>query len=208
MTENTKERKPTLVLGGSGKTGRRVVERLRARGLPVRVGWSLSFDDNPEPEVRHWSDSGFLTEFEGEIFAQFADIHLPISSRDWLRMSVVRSPLETCSARIPRLVSGLVPLELSGPMQPADPDRFARDLAAAISSLMADPARREAMGRAGRRRAIERFSWASIAAQTAVPPEPPIRSPSSRAILRAVMNESLSVTVTHWSTIDWSNVFG
>jgi uncharacterized protein YbjT (DUF2867 family) len=29
---------PTLVLGGTGKTGRRVVERLKARGLPVRVG--------------------------------------------------------------------------------------------------------------------------------------------------------------------------
>jgi uncharacterized protein YbjT (DUF2867 family) len=29
---------PTLVLGGTGKTGRRVVERLTARGLPVRVG--------------------------------------------------------------------------------------------------------------------------------------------------------------------------
>jgi len=28
----------TLVLGGSGKTGRRVVDRLRVRGLPVRVG--------------------------------------------------------------------------------------------------------------------------------------------------------------------------
>ncbi len=28
----------TLVLGGTGKTGRRVVERLAARGLPVRVG--------------------------------------------------------------------------------------------------------------------------------------------------------------------------
>jgi uncharacterized protein YbjT (DUF2867 family) len=28
----------TLVLGGTGKTGSRVVERLRARGLPVRVG--------------------------------------------------------------------------------------------------------------------------------------------------------------------------
>jgi uncharacterized protein YbjT (DUF2867 family) len=37
MNDNT-TRKPTLVLGGSGKTGRRVVERLRARGLPVRVG--------------------------------------------------------------------------------------------------------------------------------------------------------------------------
>ena len=30
--------KTTLVLGGTGKTGRRVVERLTARGLPVRVG--------------------------------------------------------------------------------------------------------------------------------------------------------------------------
>jgi len=30
--------KDTLVLGGTGKTGRRVVERLRARGLPTRVG--------------------------------------------------------------------------------------------------------------------------------------------------------------------------
>jgi uncharacterized protein YbjT (DUF2867 family) len=28
----------TLVLGGTGKTGRRVVERLRARGWPVRIG--------------------------------------------------------------------------------------------------------------------------------------------------------------------------
>src|SRR5918997_150715 len=30
--------RPTLVLGGTGKTGRRVAERLAARGLPVRVG--------------------------------------------------------------------------------------------------------------------------------------------------------------------------
>ena len=37
-TENAREMKTTLVLGGTGKTGRRVVERLAARGLPVRVG--------------------------------------------------------------------------------------------------------------------------------------------------------------------------
>ena len=37
-TEHTHERKPILVLGAHGKTGRRVVERLRARGLPTRVG--------------------------------------------------------------------------------------------------------------------------------------------------------------------------
>jgi uncharacterized protein YbjT (DUF2867 family) len=35
---NDMQRQPTLVLGGTGKTGRRVVERLAARGLPVRVG--------------------------------------------------------------------------------------------------------------------------------------------------------------------------
>ena len=37
-TENTQETKTTLVLGGTGKTGRRVVERLRTLGLPARVG--------------------------------------------------------------------------------------------------------------------------------------------------------------------------
>jgi uncharacterized protein YbjT (DUF2867 family) len=38
MTEQPQHPKPTLVLGGTGKTGRRVAERLEARGLPVRIG--------------------------------------------------------------------------------------------------------------------------------------------------------------------------
>lgn len=37
MTTQTQDT-TTLVLGGTGKTGRRIVERLRQRGLPVRVG--------------------------------------------------------------------------------------------------------------------------------------------------------------------------
>jgi uncharacterized protein YbjT (DUF2867 family) len=37
MNDNTRQ-EPTLVLGGTGKVGRRVVERLSARGLPVRIG--------------------------------------------------------------------------------------------------------------------------------------------------------------------------
>ena len=37
MTMSTTQQ-PILVLGGTGKTGRRVVERLEARGLPVRIG--------------------------------------------------------------------------------------------------------------------------------------------------------------------------
>ncbi|HEX4084315.1 MAG TPA: glycogen synthase [Chthoniobacteraceae bacterium] len=62
----------------------------------------------------------------------------------------------------------LVPLEQlkESPFEPVNPDRFARDLAAKINLLMADPALRERMGKAGRRRAQELFSWNAIAAQT------------------------------------------
>jgi uncharacterized protein YbjT (DUF2867 family) len=38
MTTNTQEKRTPLVLGGTGKTGRRVVERLSARGVPRRIG--------------------------------------------------------------------------------------------------------------------------------------------------------------------------
>ena len=59
----------------------------------------------------------------------------------------------------------LVPVELSPdePMTPVDADRFARDLAGAINSLVADPELRTRMGAAGRRRAVEVFSWPAIA---------------------------------------------
>jgi uncharacterized protein YbjT (DUF2867 family) len=45
MTRQTDSRKPTLVLGGTGKTGRRVVDRLTARGIATRVG--SRFGDPP-----------------------------------------------------------------------------------------------------------------------------------------------------------------
>jgi uncharacterized protein YbjT (DUF2867 family) len=35
---NTQQMQPTLVLGANGKTGRRVAQRLRAQGIPVRAG--------------------------------------------------------------------------------------------------------------------------------------------------------------------------
>ena len=59
-----------------------------------------------------------------------------------------------------------VELQLEDPMSPIDPDRFELNLAGAINALMADPAAREAMGRAGRRRAVDRFGWDAIAAAT------------------------------------------
>ncbi len=62
----------------------------------------------------------------------------------------------------------LVPLEQmsESPFEPTNPDKYARDLAARINELMADSARREAFGKAGRKRAIEKFSWSAIAKQT------------------------------------------
>ncbi len=50
---------------------------------------------------------------------------------------------------------------------PADPEAFADGLAEAIGTLLADPERAAEMGRAGRRRALEHFSWASTADRTA-----------------------------------------
>jgi alpha-maltose-1-phosphate synthase len=62
----------------------------------------------------------------------------------------------------------LVPLEQmqESPFEAIDPERFARDLAAGINQLMADAELRERLGRAGRKRAEEKFSWGAIAAET------------------------------------------
>lgn len=62
----------------------------------------------------------------------------------------------------------LVPLEQmkESPFEATDPERFASDLAAAINRLMADPALRARFARAGRQRALEKFSWTAIAQQT------------------------------------------
>ena len=62
----------------------------------------------------------------------------------------------------------LVPLEQmkSSPFEPVNPDKFSRDLAEKINQLMADKSLREKFGTAGRKRAVEKFSWAAIAAET------------------------------------------
>jgi len=49
---------------------------------------------------------------------------------------------------------------------PIDPERFAQDLAAALSQLLQDPEKCRRFGDAGRRRVEEIFSWTSIARQT------------------------------------------
>jgi len=63
----------------------------------------------------------------------------------------------------------LVPLEQAGgtSFDPVDPSRFSHDLAERINRLLGDPALRERMAEAGRRRVEEHFSWGVIARRTA-----------------------------------------
>jgi len=49
---------------------------------------------------------------------------------------------------------------------PSNPDQFARDLAAKISDLLADPEKCRKLGEAGRKRVEEKFAWSAIADQT------------------------------------------
>jgi alpha-maltose-1-phosphate synthase len=62
----------------------------------------------------------------------------------------------------------LVPIEQAtdGTGTPLQPDRYVADFAAALNEVLADPARAEAMGKAGRQRTIDSFSWAAIAERT------------------------------------------
>jgi starch synthase len=52
-------------------------------------------------------------------------------------------------------------------VEPADPDGFSRALAAAVNTLLENPALRASMAKKARRRVEEHFSWSSIARQTA-----------------------------------------
>ena len=62
----------------------------------------------------------------------------------------------------------LVPVEQmkESPFEPIAPEKFEHDLAARINDLMANPELQKKFGRAGRKRAEEKFGWSAIARQT------------------------------------------
>jgi starch synthase len=62
----------------------------------------------------------------------------------------------------------LVPFEPrdDGSREPVDSVRFAADFADRVNELLADPARATRFGEAGRQRAVERFAWPAVAAET------------------------------------------
>ena len=63
----------------------------------------------------------------------------------------------------------LVPFEPTpdGSQDPLDPEGFVAGIAGRVNELLRDPDRAKEMGRAGRKRVIERFAWPAIAEQTA-----------------------------------------
>jgi starch synthase len=68
---------------------------------------------------------------------------------------------------VPEETGILVDLALSpGTFEPADPAAFSSALAAAINRLGRDPELRTRMGKKGRERVLEHFSWDAIAETT------------------------------------------
>jgi alpha-maltose-1-phosphate synthase len=100
-------------------------------------------------------------------------IYEPMGIVNLEAMACETAVVATATGGIPEVVADgstglLVPIEqvADGSGTPLEPDRFVADLAAAITTVLEDPDRAAEMGRAGRRRAVEQFSWASIADQT------------------------------------------
>jgi starch synthase len=100
-------------------------------------------------------------------------IYEPMGIVNLEAMACETAVVATATGGIPEVVADgetglLVPIDQlsDGSGTPNDPDRFVADLATAINELLADPERAAAYGKAGRRRAVEYFSWSQIARQT------------------------------------------
>jgi starch synthase len=101
-------------------------------------------------------------------------IYEPLGIVNLEAMACETAVVATRTGGIPEVVEDgvtglLVPFEPSddGLRTPRDPKRFAADIAERVNALLADPARAEQLGKAGRARAVEQFSWSAIAAETA-----------------------------------------
>jgi len=100
-------------------------------------------------------------------------IYEPMGIVNLEAMACETAVVATATGGIPEVVADgetglLVPIEQvqDGTGTPVDPDKFVADLAAGMTELIQDPARAREMGLAGRRRAVEKFSWSRIAEET------------------------------------------
>lgn len=100
-------------------------------------------------------------------------VYEPLGIVNLEAMACGAAVVATATGGIPEVVvdgetGWLVPIEQvdDGTGTPVDEDRFVADLAAAITEAAADPERARRMGEAGRARAVEQFSWATVAEET------------------------------------------
>ncbi len=100
-------------------------------------------------------------------------IYEPLGIVNLEAMACETAVVATRTGGIPEVVEDgvtglLVPFEPGddGSHEPVDAGAFARAIAERIDALLADPARARSLGRAGRARAVERFSWSAIAERT------------------------------------------
>jgi starch synthase len=87
-------------------------------------------------------------------------------------MACETAVVATATGGIPEVVVDgetglLVPFESDRSGVAKDPEAFARDIASRVNTVLAEPAMAERFGKAGRTRAVEKFAWGAIAAQTA-----------------------------------------
>jgi starch synthase len=108
----------------------------------------------------------------GTVFA-CPSIYEPLGIVNLEAMACELAVVATATGGIPEVVvdgetGWLVPIDQvqDGTGTPVDPDRFVTDLAAALTDAVSDVDRAHAFGRAGRRRAVDSFSWASIGDRT------------------------------------------
>jgi starch synthase len=100
-------------------------------------------------------------------------IYEPLGIVNLEAMAVGLPVVATATGGIPEVVDNgvtgkLVAIEQlsDGTGTPIDPEKFVDDLAAAINAMLADPELARAMGKAGRKRAEDHFSWSAIALRT------------------------------------------
>ena len=100
-------------------------------------------------------------------------IYEPLGIVNLEAMACETAVVATATGGIPEVVvdgetGRLVPIEQAtdGTGTPLQPEQYVADFAAALTEVLADPARAEAMGKAGRQRAIDAFSWGAIADRT------------------------------------------
>jgi starch synthase len=100
-------------------------------------------------------------------------IYEPLGIVNLEAMACETAVVATATGGIPEVVvdgdtGRLVPIEQAtdGTGTPLDPDTYVADFAAALNEVVASPDRAAELGRAGRQRAIDAFSWTAIADRT------------------------------------------